>query len=135
MSQSRGRDDGGRLGLRILVVEDDALLSLMLEDALATLGCEVAAATTVNEGLHLAGTADIQIAVLDVNVAGHPVYPVAEVLRRRGIPFVFVTAYVHDGIDKTYDQVPWLHKPFHLADLEALLRTTAGAVVPTPPAA
>lgn len=127
MGQAIGRDAAGLAGLRVLVVEDDALLSLMLDNALETLGCTVEAATSVADGARLAATADIQLGVLDVNVAGQPVYPVADALRRRGIPFVFVTAYVREDLAREYGDVPRLHKPFHLAQLETLLRQTAGA--------
>jgi DNA-binding response OmpR family regulator len=117
----------GALGLRVLLVEDDAMLSLMLENALETLGCTIYTATTVAEGARLAATVDAQIGLLDVNVAGQPVYPVAEMLRQRGIPFVFVTAYVRSSVAEEYGSVPCLHKPFHLAELEHLLRKTAAA--------
>jgi DNA-binding response OmpR family regulator len=117
------RSDG--LGLRVLLVEDDTMLSMMLEDALSILGCTVIKAARVANGLELATTIEADIAVLDVNIAGEHVYPVARVLRRRGIPFVFVTAYVREGIPEEFHREPLLHKPFHLSELEDVLRHAA----------
>lgn len=134
MAQFSKNGGAPALGLRVLVVEDDAMLSMMLEDALETLGCTVHTATTVREGVRLAATAEAQIGLLDVNVAGQAVYPVAEVLRQRGIPFVFVTAYVHADVAQEYGRVPRLHKPFHLADLEGLLRRMSGGAAIAGPA-
>lgn len=121
--ESDGRSDG--LGLRVLLVEDDTMLSMMLEDALSILGCTVLKASRVAPGLELASTVEADIAVLDVNIAGEHVYPVARALRRRDIPFVFVTAYVREGIPGEFHDEPLLHKPFHLSELEEVLRQTA----------
>ncbi len=104
------------------------MLSMMLEDALSILGCSVIKASRVPEGTALANSSEADIAVLDVNVAGQHVYPVAAALRRRGIPFIFVTAYVRDGIPPDYASEPLLHKPFRLAELEGLLRRTVKPV-------
>ena len=128
MAQSHDdQPDSGEPGLavHILLVEDDAMLTMMLEDALESLGCTVEAAATLPDAMQMAETAEAAVALLDINVAGHPVYPVAEVLRERGIPFFFVTAYVHEGVAPEYSHVPRLHKPFHLAELEALVRRMA----------
>lgn len=131
MAQSSTNGRGAALGLRVLVVEDDAMLSMMIENALETLGCTIHVAANVAEGARLAASVDADIGLLDVNVAGQPVYPVAEALRRRGIPFIFVTAYVRAAVAEPYGDVPRLHKPFHLSELEDLLRkTAAGAPAP-----
>lgn len=128
MEQPALDDRGAGLGLRVLLVEDDTMLSMMLEDALSILGCTVVKASRVAEGTALAGSAEADVAVLDVNVAGQHVYPVAATLRRRGIPFIFVTAYVRDGVPPEYANEPLLHKPFRLAELEDLLRRTVKPV-------
>jgi DNA-binding response OmpR family regulator len=124
MEQPTVDDRTAGLGLRVLLVEDDTMLSMMLEDALSILGCTVIKAARVAEGAALAASADADVAVLDVNIAGQHVYPVAAALRRRGIPFIFVTAYVRDGVPPEYAGAPLLHKPFRLAELEDLLRRT-----------
>ena len=81
-------------GLRAFVVEDEALVLMTLEDMLADLGCQVvASARHVEEALLLARETAVDVALLDVNVAGVRIDPVAELLAARGIPIVFVTGY------------------------------------------
>ena len=81
-------------GLRAFVVEDEALVLLTLEDMLADLGCQVVvSAQHVEHALRLAPDAAVDIALLDVNVGGVRIDPVAQVLATRGIPIVFVTGY------------------------------------------
>jgi DNA-binding response OmpR family regulator len=105
-------------GLRILVVEDDRLLLGMLEDALTVLGCSAIRASDVAEAAQLVATTPVDAAVLDLNVAGEKVYPVAEELERRGVPFLFVTGYVDTGVRTDYRSRPLLKKPFRVRDLE-----------------
>src|SRR5215213_151250 len=77
-------------GLRILVVEDEAAISLLLEDMLLDFGCEVIGpAARLSAALEAVSRESLDIAILDVNVAGEPIYPVAEALDARKIPFVF----------------------------------------------
>ena len=79
---------------RILVVEDEYLIRMLLEDMLADLGYDVAAAVgTIAEASDLAAKGDFNVAVLDVNLDGKEIYPVADILAKRGLPFVFVTGY------------------------------------------
>jgi DNA-binding response OmpR family regulator len=111
------------LGLNVLLVEDDEMLASMLIDAMEALGCTVTRAARVREGSRLAEDSNTDIAVLDVNVAGEEVFPVAATLDKRGVPFVFVTAYIRTGIPDAFAKRPILYKPFHLADLERTLRT------------
>ena len=82
-------------GRRLLLVEDEAMVAMLLEDMLSDLGCEVVGpAGNVAHALELAkGEAEIAGAILDVNVGGQPIYPVAETLKARGVPFVFATGY------------------------------------------
>ncbi|MCW5733786.1 MAG: response regulator [Enhydrobacter sp.] len=80
--------------LRVFVVEDEALVLLTLEDMLVDLGCQVVVAVQhVEEALRLALDAKVDIALLDVNVGGTRIDPVAHILATRGIPIVFVTGY------------------------------------------
>lgn len=109
-------------GLRVLVVEDEVTISLLLEDMLLDLGCEVvgpAARLQVAKGL--VEKEQLDLAILDVNVAGEPIYPVVEALARRGVPFVFSTGYGAAGIDDAYRNRPVLQKPFVQADLARIL--------------
>ena len=101
-------------GKRILVVEDEALIAVMVEDMLTEMGCEVVGpAATIAQALALAGSEDIDGAVLDVNVRGERIDPVADALSARGVPMLFATGYgevrlasgaVATVIDKPYTQ-------------------------------
>jgi len=111
-------------GVRVLVVEDELLVSLMLEGVLADLGCEVAGtANRVVKALKLASEGSFQIAVLDVNIAAEKVYPVAELLSRCGVPFIFSTGYGVAGLDEAWKSRPIIQKPFHQRDLARALVT------------
>jgi CheY-like chemotaxis protein len=110
--------------LRVLLVEDEGLVAMMLEDLLEDLGCEVAG-SLASVGAALAwieagGAADV--ALLDVNLSGEPVFPVAEALKQRGVPFAFATGYGADH-DPRFREAPLLGKPIRQERLEALLRS------------
>ncbi|WP_207461506.1 PAS domain S-box protein [Azospirillum sp. SYSU D00513] len=109
--------------LRILVVEDDGLIALEVEHILGELGHRlVGPVTTAQEGLALARTEELDAALLDVSVADGFVFPVAEELSRRGLPFLFVTAYGRDVIPADFAAVPIVRKPFRKQDLRVGLR-------------
>jgi CheY-like chemotaxis protein len=100
-------------GCRILVVEDEVLVSWALEDMLAGLGCEVVGpATGVDQGLALVGAGSIDAAVLDVNLNGQRSYPIADALTARGVPFVFSTGYNKDTMPERYQDFAMLQKPY-----------------------
>jgi DNA-binding NtrC family response regulator len=81
-------------GKRILVVEDEALIAVMIEDMLADMGSEIVGpAATIEEALRLASSEALDGAVLDVNVRGERIDPVAELLMARGVPMLFATGY------------------------------------------
>lgn len=98
------------------------MMSAMVEDELKALGCSVVTATDLAEGARLAATTDVDVALLDVNITGRPVYPVAEALRRRNIPFIFTTAYIRQNLEPEYRASPRLDKPFRMRELEDALR-------------
>lgn len=109
---------------RILIVEDETLLAMHLEDMLTELGHEVVGmATRVKEASVLARDLDIDLAVLDVNIAGGLSFPVADVLRARNIPFVFATGYGIEGVLEGYKEAPTLRKPYELQDLQSAIAT------------
>jgi CheY-like chemotaxis protein len=109
-------------GRRILVVEDEFLIRMLLEDMLTDLGYElVGVAGRVDEALELAKTKDFDLAILDVNLDGHDVYPVADLIGKRGLPFMFVTGYGGRGLPDTYRDRPTLQKPFQLDELKKML--------------
>jgi CheY-like chemotaxis protein len=110
-------------GLRAFVVEDEALLLMTLEDMLADLGCQVvASARRIDEALRLARDAVADVALLDVNLAGVRIDPVAELLAERGIPIVFVTGYAAPSLPQGIARSTRVGKPFDTADLVRGLR-------------
>jgi DNA-binding response OmpR family regulator len=110
-------------GKRILVLEDEPLVAMLLEEMLLDLGCEVVGpAYSLREGERLAREAPLDAAVLDVNVNGEMSDPVAEVLRSRGVPFVLATGYGLSAPTAAGGDVPVLQKPYPAGKLEAALR-------------
>jgi CheY-like chemotaxis protein len=100
-------------GRRVLIVEDESLVAMLLETILEDMGCvPVGPAATVDEGLQLAADGPIDAAPLDVNVAGRQVFPVADMLKSRGVPFVFSTGYGESGLPDEWRGHPTLQKPF-----------------------
>jgi CheY-like chemotaxis protein len=105
-------------GTRVLVVEDEAMLSLSLQDMLHDLGCVVAGtAAKLDEALEMARTSEFDAALLDLNLGGKRVDPVADAIRERGTPVVFVTGYGKTGASGFV-----LEKPYNAADLERMLK-------------
>ena len=105
-------------GLRVLLIEDEIMVALLLEDMLAQLGHRVVGPVTrLKKALEAAQQETIDIAILDVNIDGGEVYPVAEALADRDIPFVFVTGYGRRGLHVDYRDRPCLQKPFRTHDL------------------
>ena len=107
---------------RILVVEDELMIRMLLEDMLGELGYTVAAeAGRLDEALAAAKNAEIDVAILDVNLNGQPILPVADALAARGTPFVFATGYGERGLPEPYRDRPTLKKPFQLEGLKQML--------------
>ncbi|MBB3018946.1 CheY-like chemotaxis protein [Microvirga lupini] len=98
---------------RVLVVEDETLVSMLIEDMVCDGGGHVVGpAATFEQAITLALEEDLDLAILDVNMAGLVVYPVADILRHRGIPFIFVTGYDPGIIPARYRHERVLLKPF-----------------------
>jgi CheY-like chemotaxis protein len=113
-------------GLRILLVEDEALVAVMVEDMLADLGARVVGpASTVAQGLALAAAEALDAAVLDVNVRGEPITPLADVLRRSGVPMVFATGY-GEAPDGQHQDTLVLEKPYTQDDLHKAVTAALG---------
>ncbi|MHC1548752.1 response regulator [Phyllobacterium sp. K27] len=109
----------------MLIVEDEGIVAMMIEDMLEALGCTIAfSAANVHQACEIATAADIDLAVLDVNVAGSPVFPVAEILRQREIPFLFSTGYGVSGLPAKFSAHYVLTKPFSEKELEQKISLT-----------
>jgi CheY-like chemotaxis protein len=109
-------------GLRVLVVEDEMMVSMLIEDMLTDLGCTVVGpASRLDEAIELAKTSEIDCAVLDVNLGGQPIFPLADLLRERGRPFAFATGYGDAGVRDVDRGTPVLQKPFREGDLARVL--------------
>jgi len=115
-------NDSSQSQTRVLVVEDEYLIRMLLEDMLADLGYAVVAAVgTITEARDLAAHGDFSAAILDVNLDGQEIFPVADILKERGLPFVFVTGYGERSLPEPYRDRPALQKPFQAEQLEAAL--------------
>ena len=115
-------NDSSETRKRVLVVEDEYLIRMLLEDMLADLGYGVAAAVgTVAEASVLATRGDFNAAILDVNLDGQEIFPVADILAGRSLPFVFVTGYGERSLPDRYRDRPALQKPFQAEQLSAML--------------
>jgi CheY-like chemotaxis protein len=112
---------GPLAGRSILVVEDEMLVLMNIETALIDLGCTITSAGTVDIALAVLRNGSFDAAMLDVNLHGQKSYPVADVLARRGIPFVFSTGYGHHGDLPDFAGRPVLRKPYVRAQLVAVL--------------
>lgn len=107
---------------RVLVVEDELMIRTLLEDMLDDLGYAVAAAVgRIDEAMAVARKAELDLAILDINLNGAAVYPVADVLAARGVPFVFSTGYGESTLLEPYRDYPMLQKPFQLDRLDKTL--------------
>lgn len=116
-------NDVGNKPLRILVVEDEALICLTLQDVLEDLGCVICAmCTTLQQAMEAVGRDDFDLAILDVNLNGEEITPVSAVLHDRSIPFIFSTGYGRGGIPKQFSHYPLIEKPFRDTDVAVSLQ-------------
>jgi CheY-like chemotaxis protein len=110
----------------ILLVEDEAMIRMMLVDMLTELGYHVAAETgDIDEAMSLAKSVDFDLAILDVNLNGKFILPLAKLLEKLNRRFIFATGYGPDGLPDQYRDRPCLQKPFQLDTLGNLLSSIA----------
>lgn len=111
----------------ILLIEDEALIRLMVADMVESFGHRVVAvAGNVSEGCTLAQIEDYDCAILDINLMGFNVRPVAEAIRARGLPFLFPTGYGPKGVPDGFEDAATLHKPCS----SDVLRQTIESILP-----
>src|SRR6266478_6374151 len=111
-------------GCSVFLVEDEVMIRMMVADMLEELGYSVAAeAGEISEAIRLAQSAQFDLAILDVNVNGKVISPVAELINARNIPFVFATGYGSSGLPEEYRDRPALQKPFQIESLAQVIDT------------
>ncbi len=117
---------------RIFIVEDETLVLMNLEDILLDLGCIIAGqAMRLAEGERLAETITLpDAAILDVNIGGKQVFPIAQILQRRGVPMIFATGYGVSGLPEEWRLYPVIAKPYSRDDVARALQTIAAAPAP-----
>lgn len=114
--------DDSLQGLRVLVVEDETLVAMLVEDYLTEIGCTVTASVRrTDKALEVIASKELDAAVLDVNVAGTDVSPVAEALSEQNIPFIFASGYGGNGIQARWADRPIIQKPFTSSELKHAL--------------
>ena len=100
-------------GVRVLVIEDETLIALLLEDMLRELGCTIlGSASTVESAIEMLDRALPTVAVLDINLNGQKSYAVAQTLADRGVKFIFSTGYADGRLEAPWQDRPILQKPF-----------------------
>jgi CheY-like chemotaxis protein len=110
-------------GRRVLIVEDESMVSMIIEDALVDFGCViVASASRFDDAADKAQSLSFDVAILDINLHGRQTLPIAEALAERGVAFLFVTGYAAATIPERLRKAPILQKPFRLDDLARTLR-------------
>lgn len=111
-------------GIKILVVEDEPIISMFIEDSLSDLGCKsIAFATNLSDAQNKVAEGDFDVVMLDVNLKGELSFPMAETLSARHLPFIFSTGYGKVAIPTHFQHVPVLQKPFQENELREKLQS------------
>ncbi|HEX5454996.1 MAG TPA: response regulator [Stellaceae bacterium] len=109
-------------GLRILIIEDESLISMLIEDTVAEIGCEVVGiAARLDDAMRKLSSLSFDVVILDVNLHGCETYPIAETLAARSVPFIFATGYGAAGLPEAFREIAVLQKPFRRIDLQRAL--------------
>lgn len=132
VSQLHGGANGARIvgKPRVLLVEDEALVAMMIQECLAEFGYQVVGPIgSASEAAAKAKETQFEAAVLDINLGDGAVYPIADMLAARGVPFVFVTGYDADSIEPRFRKIPILQKPIEREMLKKIFVVAAKASV------
>jgi DNA-binding response OmpR family regulator len=120
-----GNREAGSARHAVLLVEDEVMIRMMVADMLEELGYTIAGeAGDIDEAVRLVQATDFDIAILDVNVNGKVITPVAEAVQLRGRPFVFATGYGSQGVPAKFRDRPTLQKPFQIETLARAIEAT-----------
>jgi CheY-like chemotaxis protein len=112
---------------KVLVVEDEMMIAMLIEDMLDEFGCRlVGPATSVQRALELIAKEQVEAAVLDLNLDGQDTYAIADALQQKNIPFIFATGYGSAGVRAEFVTRPILQKPFQAKDLKFALAQALG---------
>jgi CheY-like chemotaxis protein len=112
-------------GGSVFLVEDEVMIRMMVAEMLEELGYRVAAeAGEIGEAIKLVQSTEFDLAILDVNVNGKVISPVAELIKARNRPFIFATGYGSSGLPEEYRDRPMLQKPFQIDTLAQMIETT-----------
>ena len=115
-------------GVRVLVVEDEYLVAILIEEILESAGCTVMGPIPrLREALDAVDHDEYDAAVLDVNLAGERINPVADALSERNVPFLFVTGYGANALPGEYAERPHICKPFRMAELIGALSSVVNS--------
>jgi PAS domain S-box-containing protein len=145
LSASAGRKSGNGAAIeaaeptmahcrRVLLVEDEALVAMMIQECLTEYGHSVVGPIgRAAEALAAAKQGEFDAAILDINLSDGMAYPVAEILSQRGVPFAFVTGYEADTVDERFSKVPVLQKPIERQMLQRLFVSNAAGAAPSNP--
>ena len=108
-------------GRRLLLIEDETLVGMMMYDTLTDLGFDVIGPiNTMADAAKAIEHAEFDAAILDVNLNGEFIYPLADIVTSRGLPFVFVTGYSAEGLEPRFSKVPVLQKPIEMERLQEI---------------
>lgn len=128
MNSTAHAPQGGGLGrraarLRVLIVEDEMLPAMLLEAAVVDAGHAARKAARLPKAMELARSEHFDAAILDVNLAGERVFPLAVLLRERGVPFLFASGYGEAGVPAEYGDCVVLQKPYSMDGFNIALQT------------
>ncbi len=118
--------------MKVLIVEDEPLVAMMIEDAVIEAGHEIAGTLgTMHDALGAIASLDFDVALLDMNLGGQKAHPLPVAMTARGKPFAFVTGYGEDGVLAQFRHMPVVCKPFTAAEIAAALAQLQKILMPS----